>query len=98
MNLLPGANIAALFDALLGEKPEPYDWRNDPRARPSAEERQHLSVHADQDAIRMIEVKQMFSKTRMDRYSDRKLLLMMLFLLLGSNVENIREFLTAFLP
>lgn len=98
MNLLPGANVAALFDALLGEKPLPYDWRNDPRARPNPAERENLSVHVDQCTICQIEIKQMFAKTRIERYSDRKLLLMMLFLMLGSNVENIREFLTAFFP
>ena len=99
MNLLPGAaSLAGLVDAVLGDKPKPYNWRDDPRSRPNPAERENLSVHVDQCTIRQIEIKQMFSKTRMDRYSDRKLLLMMLFLLLGSNAEKIREFLTALLP
>ena len=98
MNLLPVATFAGLLDAFLGDKPKPYNWRDDPRSRPIPAERENLSVHVDQCTIRQIEIKQMFARTRMDRYSDRKLLLMMLFLLLGSNVENIREFLTAFFP
>ena len=98
MNLLPGVNIAGLIDAIIGEKPKPYNWRDDPRARPLPAERDNLSVHVDQCTIRQIEIKQMFSRTLVDRYGDRKLLLIILVLLFASNAEKMREVITAFIP
>jgi hypothetical protein len=97
MNLLPGANLATLFQALLGEEPKAYDWRTDPRARPNPAERENLSVHVDQCTIRQIEIKQMFAKMRIERYSDRKLLLTIVAILLV-DAAGAREVLTAILP
>jgi hypothetical protein len=94
MNFLP---VAQLFDSLLGEKPAPYNWREDPRARPIPEERENLSVHVDQCTIRQIEIKQMFARTRMDRYRDRQLLLAIIALL-ASNMTGIPEALSKFFP
>jgi len=86
------------MELLLGEKPAPYDWRQDPRARPSPEERQSLAVHADQDAIRLIEIKQMFAQSRIERYHDRKVLFVIVGILLATSAGGARELVTAFIP
>ena len=88
----------SLIELLLGVIPAPYDWRLDPRARPRPEERVNLAVHADEDAIRQIEIKQMFAQSRIDRYHDRKVLFVIVGILLATNVIGVREVIAAFLP
>lgn len=95
MNLLP---VAQLFDSLLGEKPKPYEWRGDARSRPTQAERENLSVHVDEDALRMIDIKQMFAQSRIDRYNDRRLLLAIVAITLASSAGGARELISAFLP
>lgn len=83
----------------LGDKPEPYDWRNDPRARPMPGERnEYTAQHVDQCTIRQIEIKSMFAQVRIDRYRDRQLLLAIIAILLATNMSGVREVLAAFLP
>ena len=86
-------------DFILGEKPVHYDWRLDPRARPQPGERnKYTSAHVDNCTIRQIEIKQMFAQTRIDRYSDRKVLYAIIGILLASNVISVRELLLALVP
>lgn len=97
----------SLIDLLMGappEQPEPYDYRRDPRARASEDERRKLSTHVDNCVIRQVEIKQMFSATRleryhdrMERYRDRKWLLTIVGLLIA-NVVGARELVALLLP
>lgn len=92
----------SLLDLFMGERPqepEVYDPRTDPLARPSTDERRKLAVHVDQDAIRIIEIKQMFSQSRVERYydrveryRDRKLLLAIIALLIVTKVDDLGQF------
>lgn len=95
MNFLQGAQ---LLDALLGEKPKPYNWRDDARARPNPRERESLPVHVDECTLRQIEIKQMFAQSRIDRWNDRRLLFVIVAISLASGTGNVREFISAFLP
>lgn len=83
---------------LLGESPDPYDWRLDPRARPNADERRKLSIHVDQCAIRQVEIKQKLSDIRIDRYNDRKLLVWIVVLLILVNLNGARDLFAMLLP
>ena len=92
-------SVVEILALALGDKPEPYDWRNDPRARPMPGERnQYTAAHVDQCTIRQIEIKSMFAQTRIDRWKDRKLLLMIIAILLGTNLISLRDVVHALLP
>jgi len=77
---------------LFGDQPEPYDERLDPRARPVTGERQKLSIHVDQCAIRQVEIKTQLSHIRIERWKDRRLLLAIIGLLILTKVIDLGQF------
>lgn len=66
--------VVRLTEALVGQKPDRYDWRDYPEAVPSQREREDVGVHAELDAIRFININRTLAQIRIDRYHDRKLI------------------------
>lgn len=81
---------------LFGERPERYDPRLDPRASPVTGERQKLSVHVDQCAMRQVEIKQKLSDMRIDRWNDRRLLIAIIALLVLNKVIDLGQLASVF--
>ena len=79
---------------LFGDQPEPYDPRLDPRAAPVTGERQKLSVHVDQCAMRQVEIKLQLSHIRIERWKDRRLLLAIIALLIVTKVIDLGQIAT----
>lgn len=83
---------------LFGDQPEPYDPRLDPRAAPVTGERQKLSVHVDQCAMRQVEIKLQLSHIRIERWKDRRLLLAIIALLVITKVIDLGQIATFVVP
>lgn len=77
---------------LFGDQPEQYDPRLDPLAQPVTGERQKLSVHVDQCAMRQVEIKTQLSHIRIERWRDRRLLLAIIALLIVTKVIDLGQF------